>query len=114
MAGVSDLDRITAGIGENFALRRIQRPTIDGLSPLKRMSEVSIPLLLIHGEIDEIVPVGHGRDAAKALAAAGETYRYVEVPGLDHVADRFSSDHKRQVYGALVQWLGREDCLGAG
>jgi dipeptidyl aminopeptidase/acylaminoacyl peptidase len=41
-------------------------------SPLKRVAEVSLPLLLFHGDDDLNVTVDHSRDMAKALQRAGK------------------------------------------
>ncbi len=39
------------------------------------------PVLVIHGAADEVIPVAQGRALA---AAAGETARFVEIPGATH------------------------------
>lgn len=44
---------------------------------------VDIPLLMLHGTLDEDVPVKIGRDFAARAAAAGQTVEYVEFEG-DH------------------------------
>lgn len=104
-AAVSDLDSINAGLAGDFVLRRIQKPTIAGPSPVDKLAAANIPTLVIHGDIDAVVPVSHGRDAARVLKASGKQHRYVEVKGLDHQLDKFSAEHKRQVYGEVDRWL---------
>lgn len=52
-------------------------------SPLKWISKVSpVPLLILHGAEDPIVPVEHGRIL---YDAADEPKQYWELPGLGHV-----------------------------
>jgi dipeptidyl aminopeptidase/acylaminoacyl peptidase len=104
-AAVSDLRRINAGLAGDYILRRIQKPTIVGPSPVDRLKDANIPVLVIHGDIDQTVPVIHGREAARALKEAGKRYRYVEVKGLDHQLDKFSEAHKAEVYGEMDRWL---------
>jgi predicted peptidase len=43
-----------------------------------------IPIWIVHGEIDDVVPVQQSREAAAALKAAGAPVRYLELPGTDH------------------------------
>jgi fermentation-respiration switch protein FrsA (DUF1100 family) len=57
------------------------------------------PLLVVHGENDEIVPL---RQAADLFAAAAEPKKIVVVPGGDH---RFLSGHE-QASAAVLAWLG--------
>jgi phospholipase/carboxylesterase len=45
------------------------------------------PVLLVHGEEDEIVPAAASREAESALAAAGVTVEAVFRPGLGHGLD---------------------------
>jgi predicted peptidase len=43
-----------------------------------------LPIWIFHGEVDQVVPVSHSREAAAALKAAGGNVRYTEFLGLDH------------------------------
>jgi phospholipase/carboxylesterase len=45
------------------------------------------PVLLVHGELDGVVPVGAARAAESALRAAGVQVDALYVPGLDHTID---------------------------
>src|SRR5207245_5937977 len=59
-----------------------------------------VPTWIVHGEIDQVVPVEQSRQAAAALKAVGAPVRYLEVLGTNHnVWDA--------AYGspALVSWL---------
>lgn len=53
-----------------------------GLSPADRLREIPIPLLIIHGSADTVVPVDHA--ARLQAAAAGPVSLYVE-PGAPHI-----------------------------
>ncbi|MGJ7603448.1 alpha/beta hydrolase family protein [Variovorax sp. LT1R20] len=58
-------------------------------SPALRAAEIRVPVLLIHGANDLIVPVEQSRDMAEALKKAGRTdARYVELPLGDHNLSR--------------------------
>ena len=55
------------------------------LSPVHRLASFTeIPVFLLHGDADTVVPVHHSRDFATALRAAGGTVTYHEVPGVGH------------------------------
>lgn len=45
------------------------------------------PVLLVHGEADDVVPVGRSRDAESALRAAGVPVEATYIPGLGHGID---------------------------
>ena len=75
-------------------------PDHDEVSPLKHASEVSIPVLLVHGKEDFRVPVDQSRDMAKALEAAGKDVTYVEQPKGDH---HFSRDEDKIEFLRLMR-----------
>lgn len=55
-AGVSDIERIWARFYTNPFFRDRQEPTVRGLSPLKQADNIKIPIMVYHGERDQIVP----------------------------------------------------------
>lgn len=59
-----------------------------------------VPTWVVHGEVDNVVPVEQSRQAAAALKAAGAPVQYLEVPGTGHNA-------WDAAYGSpsLVSWL---------
>jgi pimeloyl-ACP methyl ester carboxylesterase len=56
-AGVSDFEKITADGFTNPFFRDAQEATIRGLNPVKQASEIKIPIMVYHGDRDQIVPV---------------------------------------------------------
>lgn len=54
------------------------------ISPANLADRVHIPVLLIHGNEDTIVPVNQSRRMRARLSGAGKDVRYVELPGDDH------------------------------
>jgi phospholipase/carboxylesterase len=63
----------------------------------------SAPVLLVHGETDDVVPAFRSRDAEAALRAAGVPVRSVFTPGLGHSIDEpgveTGADALRQAFG---------------
>lgn len=51
--------------------------------------EVSSPLLIVQGELDDVVPVDQGRAVLAASAATQK--EYLEVPGAHHNDLKFAS-----------------------
>lgn len=59
-------------------VRALLRETYDSLAAARRLT---VPALVIHGEVDDLIPAEQGRRIAEALA--GEA-RWVPVPGAGH------------------------------
>lgn len=70
---------------------------------MKRAGELKVPLLILHGESDEIVPVAAGRDLFVAAGSADKQIR--TFSGLLH--EPFHEVGKQEVMAVLVQWLAR-------
>jgi dipeptidyl aminopeptidase/acylaminoacyl peptidase len=63
-------------------------PGLDAISPVKQASRANIPILLIHGKDDTVVPLSQSEDMAKALKKAGKSYDMVILDGEDHWLSR--------------------------
>lgn len=95
--GVTDLKRFVEDMRDfrfaDLRLPRILEPgvsldTLAETSPVKRVAEIRAPILLIHGGLDRIVPVMHGRIMARALEQAGKPYEFVILQGGNHILSR--------------------------
>jgi dipeptidyl aminopeptidase/acylaminoacyl peptidase len=53
-------------------------------SPLRNVSSIAAPVLLVHGTTDVNVPVRHSDKMAEALKSNGKQVEYLRFPGLDH------------------------------
>lgn len=54
-------------------------------SPLGAVEQISCPVLILHGEQDDVVPAEHSRLLAAALKAEGKTFELEFMPGEGHV-----------------------------
>jgi len=68
-----------------------------GLSKIPKM-----PIMLVHGDMDTVVPVSVGRAWAAAMKAVPlKTYQYIEVPGGDH--GTVIDSHQAEVYAFFAK-----------
>ncbi|GLX81631.1 alpha/beta hydrolase family protein [Thalassotalea eurytherma] len=104
-AGVSNLDRINSTLNESRFLRELQRPTIEGVSPVKQVDKVNIPILVVHGDIDIRVPIKHSREFVDELERLGKDHKYVELKDADHFSDTLFYDHKKEFYSEMLTWF---------
>lgn len=63
---------------------REQAPDLKNVSPINFAGDFSIPVLMVHGKRDKVVPVKQSREMAEKLKAAGKPFRYVEQQDGDH------------------------------
>ena len=85
----------------------------DSISPIKEASKVNVPMLLIHGDVDQRVEIKHSRRYVKELEEHEKNFEYIELEGADHFLSTLTFDHKLTVYGSLTRYL-REDCGPGG
>ncbi|QTC93389.1 S9 family peptidase [Brevundimonas goettingensis] len=104
IAGVSDLRRMVgwtaqqAGRRDTVSVRYWNRfmgadglgdRSLDARSPSRLADKVTIPILLIHGRDDTVVPIEQSRMMINAMREAGKPgARLVEMPGEDHWLSR--------------------------
>jgi dipeptidyl aminopeptidase/acylaminoacyl peptidase len=98
LAGVSDLDvflkytrRVGGADSEQYEhwVERMGDPERDAgalaaASPRLRAQDIRIPILLMHGTADRIVPIAQSRIMEQALEAAGKPVRLIAFDGEDH------------------------------
>ena len=105
-AGVTDLSRITATLfGASRYGRIYQAPTVKGVSPIEHVKDLNVPLLIIHGDIDQRVPVEQSRLFVDALEILDKDFKYVELKGADHFSNTLYYRHKTEFYTELLDWL---------
>ncbi|HEX4712679.1 alpha/beta hydrolase family protein [Phenylobacterium sp.] len=83
-----------------FWRKRIGDPEADEAmliqaSPRRRAAEIKAPVLVMHGILDETVPVEQSRAMVKALTAAGRKVDYWEIPKEGHGAGSRNADRAR-------------------
>ena len=103
VAGVSDLRRMLEWEAQQgprrdnqvvrywnrfMGVERANDPSLEALSPARLADEAGMPIMLLHGRDDTVVPMEQSRIMASALRAAGKPYEMIELEGEDHWLSR--------------------------
>ena len=105
-AGVADLPFFRARLADYGDFNeKAYRPTVDGLNALDMAKSVDVPLLVIHGDKDERVPVAESRKFVAQLKKHGKQHKYLELEGANHFFGTIFHRHYMQMYPAMIDWL---------
>lgn len=75
---------------------------IADVSPITFASQDDPPVMLIHGDQDDVVPIEHARNLTERLKAAGGTVELVVVEGGGH-GEGLITDHEEKIIAAFVR-----------
>ena len=112
-AGVASIDRFRELTNQSRILRELQRPSVQGLSPVDHGAEVSIPIFLYHGDRDVTVPISESERFVAALKAAGKPYKYLPIKDMGHQSNRWEPGQIAIVLTSIEAYL-RTDCGPGG
>ncbi len=96
--GVSDINRMMRDDRRRFGRRHwllnyfersiaadeYSRERINRISPINAVESIKIPILLIHGEDDDVVPESQSSRMYRALRRADKPVTYIKLPGEGH------------------------------
>jgi acetyl esterase/lipase len=107
-AGVVDLrEAARLGLSRHAAEELLGGPPAkwpgryDLASPLERLP-LGLPQLLVHGDADDVVPIGLARGYADRAAYAGDPCELVELAGCGHTEHL---DPGSVAWAAVVEWM---------
>ena len=83
--------------------KAIDDPALDAISPAQLAAKVTIPVLLIHGKDDTVVPYAQSEAMAEALQRAGKPVSFVTLKGEDHWLSR--SETRLQMLTAAMAFI---------
>ena len=83
---------------------------LDAISPADHADKVSIPILIIQGKDDTVVPFEQSQIMADALKKAGKPYDFVILNHEDHWLSR--SDTRLQMLQATMDFLAKHNPAG--
>ena len=76
-------------------------------SPYYQVDTIKTPLLLLHGENDEVCPVEDARKMFQAGKRLGKTMQIATYPGEGHVVNLWSVDSAVDTSSRIVCFLDR-------
>jgi dipeptidyl aminopeptidase/acylaminoacyl peptidase len=85
----------------------------DSISPIEEVEKVNIPILVIHGSVDQRVPTKHAKKYVKQLDKYHKDYKYVELDGADHFSNTLFFRHQKLLYESMIDYL-KNDCGPGG
>lgn len=74
------------------------------LSPIHRVANIDVPLLVVHGELDTNVPIGEAHQTVAALRQLGRPVDYLELAGEGHEYRR--ADSRTLLITTMLEFLG--------
>jgi dipeptidyl aminopeptidase/acylaminoacyl peptidase len=108
-AGISDIKKLRDGsryyMNKNAMREQLGNDTdqLKKTSPVRAVEKIKIPILLIHGKDDAIVPVEQSRIMAEELKDQHKVYEYIELDGGSHHLDYLP--HRKQTFEAMEAFL---------
>lgn len=78
-------------------------PTYAEISPIKHIDKITVPVMIIHGRDDTVVPFQQSQWMADAMKAAGKPVEFVPLNGEDHLLSR--SETRQQMLTAMVRFI---------
>jgi dienelactone hydrolase len=78
-------------------------PALHAISPIDHVASVDVPVLLIHGRDDTVVPYAQSAEMADALKHAGKRVEFVTLKREDHWLSRTAT--RQQMLDAVVAFL---------
>lgn len=82
-------------------------PRLGEISPINHVDAVTVPVLLIHGSDDTVVPYTQSEKMAEALKRAGKSVQLITLPHEDHWLSRSAT--REQMLEAIVSFLELND-----
>jgi len=78
-------------------------PKLTEISPMAHAADADIPVLLIHGKEDTVVPIAQSEDMADALEDAHKQVTFVKLDGEDHFLSQ--SDTRLKMLTEMIKFL---------
>jgi dipeptidyl aminopeptidase/acylaminoacyl peptidase len=95
--------RLLRGLQRDLAATDAQR--LRDASPRAHAADIRIPILLVHGDQDPLMPYEQSKVMADAMQAAGRPVEFVPLPGQDHEVR--TSAARTRLLASLDAFLGR-------
>ena len=82
-----------------------------GISPVEEVAKINIPLMFIHGTVDQRVPYEHKKVYERAVKKAGkqDMVEFLDLELADHFSNTLYYRHQEKLYTNMLRFL-KEDC----
>lgn len=111
-AGPATIDQFKRGTYNNRFLREFQHPTADGEDPLRRVQEVSIPVLLYTGDRDTNVVPAESESFAAALRRNGHPVELNILPDMEHTLNTWTPANIAAILTSVENFLNGSCGIG--
>jgi dipeptidyl aminopeptidase/acylaminoacyl peptidase len=81
------------------------REMLERFSPSRNAAQIQVPVLLMHGEADETVPIIQSEIMDRALRDAGKNVRFVRIEESDHYYTSWEPARQHTLYNELGRFL---------
>ena len=83
---------------------------LDSVSPIEEVEKVNVPMLIVHGDVDQRTPPRAARRYMEALKEHEKDHKVLWLEGADHFSDTLFYHHKMELYTAMTDYLAN-DCF---
>ncbi len=83
---------------------------LDSVSPIEEIEKVNVPMLIVHGDVDQRTPPRAARRYMEALKEYGKDHEVLWLEGADHFSNTLFYHHKMELYTAMTDYLAN-DCF---
>jgi len=90
-------------IGRGWYLKKAFFETVDSPVPLEVLDKIKVPILIIHGDSDTVVPLDGARKGYEIVRSLNNKNELYIVKGGDHVFTR--KEHTQEVIEKTLDWL---------
>jgi acetyl esterase/lipase len=87
---------------EQFPALKFDSKRNDEFSPLRQVSNVDAPTLLVHGDKDELVPISHSENIKEAFAKESVPCELVVIKGAAH---GFNAEGNKVMFESMRDWF---------
>jgi len=87
---------------EQFPALKFDSKRNDEFSPLRQVSKVDAPTLLVHGDKDELVPISHSENIKEAFSKESVPCELVVIKGAAH---GFNAEGNKVMFESMRDWF---------
>lgn len=91
--------------GKDYDLSKEIDPVFAKSSPITQVKD--IPILIVHGTADPVVPFIQSQSLAKTLEDKNIKHKLIPIEGADHDLNLKDSSIRKMVYSEVVNWINQ-------